>query len=161
MLHAGAPIGRDTCFRCADLSCVGHALETAGRSGAGGSACGGARRRESGANSWGNCAGTRRAHANSDSYSGAKTNGHCTAAAGRMDVECKTPVYSGSAGIRSNATCAKIPGSFGSKLLDRCSGRTALRPVAEPLKRVTYSGQLGTTRSIPRAVVRADLRSER
>src|SRR6266567_323263 len=140
MLQVGAPIGRDTCFGCADLSRVGCAIETAGRSGAGG------RTRARGVQATSSCprgkyTGASRTHANSDSYSGTKTNDHGAATAGRMDVGCKAPVCSGSSGIRSNATRSKIPRSVRSKLLDRRSGRTALRPVAKPLKRITHLEQ--------------------
>ena len=160
MLQVGAPIDRDTCFRCADLSRVGHAPETTGRSGAGSGACGSGVQ-TTGSLFRGTYTGTSRAHANSGSYSGAKTNDHGAATAGRMDVGCKAPDCSGSSGIRSNATRSKIPGSVRSKLLDRRSGRTALRPVAKPLKRISHLGQLRTTRSIPRAVVRAHPRFQR
>jgi len=84
-----ASVGRNINCRRADLSRVGHALETTCRSGAGGSARGNAVQ-ATGGSSTGTCHGASCANVNSNSA--AKTNPKGDSPAGRIDVGSKTSV---------------------------------------------------------------------
>ena len=84
-----ASVVRNINCRCADLSRVGHALETTGRPGAGGNARGGEVQATS-SRTRGNRSAASPANVNSNSA--AKTNPKGDSPAGRMDVGSKTPV---------------------------------------------------------------------
>src|SRR5207244_11401231 len=84
-----ASVVRNINCRCADLSRVGHALETTGRPGAGGNARGGEVQATS-SRTRGNRSAASPANVNSNSA--AKTNPKGDSPPGRMDVGSKTPV---------------------------------------------------------------------